>query len=671
MRKSILFPLACPRAIAQPVLFGSRIGICLLSAATLVLNAGAGTKSEAPAIGTAFVVNSSGDQPEATPDNQCETAIGNGVCTLRAAIQLVNARNNGGDGIFFNIPASDPGCSEGVCTINLASALPDLSTGVNISGPGAATLTVQRSTASNTPIFRIFNATTTVGGPVSLSGLAIVGGFASGNGGGIQNTENGTVNLTNCSIVGNQALNGGGIANASTGHVNLTSCTLYGNTAQLSNGSCSGGGIYNPSGMVSITNSLLESNSVNASTTSGFSAFGGGVYNNGTLTITNSTLFDNLAVAAAGAGDGGGIYNTGTATITNSTINANNVPGGQPTVNADGIQNHGTVQVKNSIIAGNVPSAFRGNPRPASDVVGTFQSSGFNLVGVRDGSTGFTAATDQTGTAAAPLDPKFELSGGSFAGLPFVQDNGGATETLALVCGSPAIDKGSSAGLTGNLTTDQRGTGFARTVNDPGIPNASGGDGTDIGAFEYGAGPIMPTSVVSRKFHGTGNPFDIPLPLSCASMGIECRRNTGADTTGPNMGHDHELIVTFGSNVTVATVDVVNDSTDLITGTADFSVSNNVVTVDLHNIPNAVRLNINLRGVSDGTNSGLVSIPMGVLLGDVNGSARVDSTDVSLVRQQTLQTLSSSNFREDINVSGRIDATDVSIARQQTLTSLP
>jgi hypothetical protein len=62
---------------------------------------------------------------------------------------------------------------------------------------------------------------------------------------------------------------------------------------------------------------------------------------------------------------------------------------------------------------------------------------------------------------------------------------------------------------------------------------------------------------------------------------------------------------------------------------------------------------------------------MGVLLGDVNASRRVDAADVSLVRQQTLQTVTTSNFREDINASGRIDAADVSIARQQTLTSLP
>lgn len=62
---------------------------------------------------------------------------------------------------------------------------------------------------------------------------------------------------------------------------------------------------------------------------------------------------------------------------------------------------------------------------------------------------------------------------------------------------------------------------------------------------------------------------------------------------------------------------------------------------------------------------------MGVLEGDVNGSGRVDSGDVSLVRQQTLQTITNSNFKEDINASGRIDSGDVSIARQQTLTTLP
>jgi hypothetical protein len=88
-------------------------------------------------------------------------------------------------------------------------------------------------------------------------------------------------------------------------------------------------------------------------------------------------------------------------------------------------------------------------------------------------------------------------------------------------------------------------------------------------------------------------------------------------------------------------------------------------------VSNAQTLTLTLIGVSDGTNTGDISIPMGVLLGDVNASRRVDAADVSLVRQQTLQPITTSNFRQDVNASGRIDAADVSVVRQQTLTSLP
>jgi hypothetical protein len=93
--------------------------------------------------------------------------------------------------------------------------------------------------------------------------------------------------------------------------------------------------------------------------------------------------------------------------------------------------------------------------------------------------------------------------------------------------------------------------------------------------------------------------------------------------------------------------------------------------VNCTGVPNAQVVTIDLNGVSAGSGSSNVSVPMGVLLGDVNASHRVDAADVSSVRQQTLQTITTANFRNDINASGRIDAADVSIARQQTLTSIP
>lgn len=104
---------------------------------------------------------------------------------------------------------------------------------------------------------------------------------------------------------------------------------------------------------------------------------------------------------------------------------------------------------------------------------GKVVSGGFNLIGKKDGSTGFTAATDKSGTAKAPLNPKLDWRG--------LWNNGGLTQTVALLSGSPAIDRGTSAGLTGTLTIDQRG--LARTVQKT-VADATGGDGTDIGAFE-------------------------------------------------------------------------------------------------------------------------------------------------------------------------------------------
>jgi hypothetical protein len=95
--------------------------------------------------------------------------------------------------------------------------------------------------------------------------------------------------------------------------------------------------------------------------------------------------------------------------------------------------------------------------------------------------------------------------------------------------------------------------------------------------------------------------------------------------------------------------------------------------VNLTGVANAQTVTVNLTNVSDaaGDFSHSVPISMGVLLGDVNASGRVDAADVSSVRQQTLQDITNSNFRNDLNASGRIDAADVSIARQQSLTSLP
>jgi hypothetical protein len=161
------------------------------------------------------------------------------------------------------------------------------------------------------------------------------------------------------------------------------------------------------------------------------------------------------------------------------------------------------------------------------------------------------------------------------------------------------------------------------------------------------------TSVVSRKTHGSFGAFDIDLTNG---NGIESRSG-GANSA-------YTLIFSFSNPITSCGVASF--------GTASSGPNSNQCTVQLNGVPNQQYTTVELNGVLDNNaNPVNASATMGVLIGDVNASKRVDAADVSFVRQQTLQNIDSTNFRADINVSGRIDAADVSVARQQTLTSIP
>jgi hypothetical protein len=256
----------------------------------------------------------------------------------------------------------------------------------------------------------------------------------------------------------------------SSGTTNIVNCTISGGSAQ------GGGGGFSTFGASGSTLNI-----VNSTISGNQSPFGGGIdARNGTLNVTNSTISGNTATGNNG---GGGI-----------------------------IWTSGTVNVKSSIIAGNT-SALSGH-----DVAGTVVSAGFNLIGKKDGSTGFTAATDHTGTVASPLDPKLDPNG--------LQNNGGPTKTIALLFGSPAIDKGTSAGLTGNLTTDQRGAGFPRTFDDTAVPNASGGNETDIGAFEVQTAAPSPTPTPTATPIATATPTATPKTV-LGNISTRLRVETG------------------------------------------------------------------------------------------------------------------------------------------------
>jgi hypothetical protein len=146
------------------------------------------------------------------------------------------------------------------------------------------------------------------------------------------------------------------------------------------------------------------------------------------------------------------------------------------------------VTIGNTLVATNrVAVGF--NTLTHADVAGAFSSQGYNLIGaLPSGVAGFTGATELTGTTALALDPRIPFS---------PAPNGFAVDSLRLLPGSPAVDKGRALG---GATVDQRG--LPRTVNlaDGDFPNAAGGDGTDIGAFESQTLPNSQPTVSNGSF---------------------------------------------------------------------------------------------------------------------------------------------------------------------------
>ena len=335
------------------------------------------------------------------------------------------------------------------------------------------------------------------GGLVTLTGATLTHNGATTHGGGVANIS-GTLTATNSVLSENSAtgfaqfssFGEGGAISHQAGTMTITNCTLSGNQASFAGGDSNlgpayGGGIYHLAALT-ITGSTISGNLARGAfapqTGNPNVGFGGGIFSDGSLTATNCTITGNSAQGGAalsnqspGAqGAGGGIYFGAnvTSNITSCTIALNSATGGMGSPTAAGLGGGafrvtGSVLVKSTIIAG--------NSAQTPDTDGSFTSKGFNLVGNPNGSSNsFTDPTDLFGTVNAPLDPKLDPNG--------LKNNGGPTQTIALLVGSPAIDKGTSAGPNGILPTDQRG--LARTVDDPNIPNPGTENGTDIGAYE-------------------------------------------------------------------------------------------------------------------------------------------------------------------------------------------
>jgi hypothetical protein len=285
---------------------------------------------------------------------------------------------------------------------------------------------------------------------------------------------------------------------------------------ELGGGSGGGGAIYNLSGRVTVRRSTFTENqsaglegggaimngafgllggiavaTIEDSTFAGnqnSSSGGGGAISSisSRLTVARSTFHDNFGAAGALAGGGGAIRIVAdeiqpdfilATTISDSTITANHdvselggggirvVPAGLGT-GASTTQQPGPVTILNTVISGNTREDAA--PGDASDDIradaGGVDVFTHNLIGT---TLGANLPTDLS-TVIVGQDPQ----------LGPLQDNSGPTLTRApLSTESPLVDAGSTDALF-----DQRA--LPRPVDWPDLPNATDGDGADIGAVE-------------------------------------------------------------------------------------------------------------------------------------------------------------------------------------------
>jgi CSLREA domain-containing protein len=151
------------------------------------------------------------------------------------------------------------------------------------------------------------------------------------------------------------------------------------------------------------------------------------------------------------------------ATVRSSTFHGNIA--GDPALELGVIELYGTnVELTSNLFAANGAPEIHDAAQPGGSV-----RIGFNLF------RSLVGDLPPSVPCASSTASGYNLCGVTSPGLGPLAENGGPTQTLALLPGSPAIDAGANPGA---LTTDQRGAGFARTA----------GARTDIGAYERPAG---------------------------------------------------------------------------------------------------------------------------------------------------------------------------------------
>src|SRR6267378_3848094 len=326
-----------------------------------------------------------------------------------------------------------------------------------------------------------------------------------------------------------------------------------------------------------------------------------------------------------------------------------------------------------------VPSTCAGKTSPGGGFAGTHYYKTFTFTNTSGGARCYTVAIDAGLNGPGDIesvaydqtyDPTMlstnYLGDSGISGLGTTVAHASYSFTVPAAHNFVVVVNTTGTATNGSIASSQ----FSGTVSGFINNNAGPGDCATI--------PPELTGAVSRKTHGNLT----PPPAGPGDLGLNLNPSTPA-TIEPRMGGsptgNHTLVFRFFNTLTGPGATSITATATTSSGTQNVTASGSIGTdtheyiVNLTGVPNASHVNVTLNGVTDSVPStgNVGPVRMDVLLGDVDASGRVDSTDVFQVRQQSLQNANSSNFRTDVDESGRIDSTDVFITRQQTLTSLP
>ncbi|QDT45553.1 putative outer membrane protein pmp20 precursor [Gimesia alba] len=299
------------------------------------------------------------------------------------------------------------------------------------------------------------------------------------SGGGIYNYS-GSLIVTDSVFSRNRTFGKGGAIYSSSSDSLLVSNSLF-----FQNSANHGGGIYNKYTSIDVLESTFTENTALSS--------GGGIDSFiGTLTVIDSVFNQNKATT-----DGGGINNRGVLFVLGSTFgqNTSGISGGA-------ISNIplGTVTITNSTLSGNQSGRSGGGLFSSSEIPLTvinctiiLNSSTISGGGISSSTRSDLILNSIVAGNTAHHDNQLDLTVNAkeynklflhniirynIEGLldPILTDNGGPTPTHALLAGSVAINRGNNeAALSAGLINDQRGVGYFRIT-----------DGrVDVGAYEY------------------------------------------------------------------------------------------------------------------------------------------------------------------------------------------